>query len=52
MRSLSSLGVIGGRLSRHNPERLAQERAKLDPAHEQKMAEEGFSMERDGWPEY
>jgi hypothetical protein len=31
---------------------LAQECAKLDPNYEQSLAEEGFSMEIDEWPEY
>jgi len=32
--------------------RLAQECAKLDPIHEQQMAEEGFAKDLSEWPEY
>jgi metal-responsive CopG/Arc/MetJ family transcriptional regulator len=32
--------------------RLARECAKLDPAFEKAMAEEGMSEELDKWPEY
>ena len=32
--------------------RLARECAKLDPDFEKRLAEEGFSMEADQWPEY
>lgn len=32
--------------------RLARECAKLDPAFEQALAEEGLSEERSEWPEY
>jgi len=32
--------------------RLAEECAKLDPAFEQAMAEEGISGELDQWPKY
>ena len=32
--------------------RLAQECAKLDPAFEQALADEGLAAEVDEWPEY
>jgi metal-responsive CopG/Arc/MetJ family transcriptional regulator len=32
--------------------RLARECAKLDPNFEKVLAEEGFSLEADQWPEY
>ena len=32
--------------------RLARECAKLDPDFEKRLAEEGFSVEADQWPEY
>jgi metal-responsive CopG/Arc/MetJ family transcriptional regulator len=32
--------------------RLARECAKLDPNFEKRLAEEGFSVEADQWPEY
>ena len=38
-----------GRLDRI---RLATECAKLDPAREKELAEEGLSEETSGWPEY
>lgn len=32
--------------------RLARECAKMDPVHEQSLAEEGMSAELESWPEY
>ena len=32
--------------------RLVAECAKLDPAFEKALAEEGLGLERDAWPEY
>ena len=33
-------------------DRLSEECEKLDPRDEKTLAEEGFSVERDRWPEY
>ena len=40
------------KLERQEGARLAAECAKLDPAQEQAMAEEGFSSDAEIWPEY
>jgi metal-responsive CopG/Arc/MetJ family transcriptional regulator len=40
------------KLERQEGVRLAAECAKLDPAYEQAMAEEGFSADVSSWPEY
>jgi len=40
------------KLQRIDRTRLATECAKLDPAREKAMAEEGLGAERDAWPEY
>jgi len=51
-RSKAIQEAIKEKLSRVNKSRLARECAKLDPAVEQAIAEEGFSQEIDQWPEY
>jgi len=51
-RSKAIQEAIADKLKRLKKTRLAQECAKLDPDFEQNMAEEGFSMEIDGWPRY
>ena len=40
------------KLARLKRRRLAEECAKLDPAYEKRMAEEGMSQELALWPEY
>ena len=40
------------KLMRIEKSRLAQECAKLNPEFEQSIAEEGFSLELEEWPEY
>ncbi len=44
--------AVQEKLARISRNRLAQESAKLDPAFEQAMAEEGISGELAQWPEY
>ena len=44
--------AVAEQLERLEKKRLAQECAKLDPEHEQNIAEEGLEMEIDEWPEY
>jgi metal-responsive CopG/Arc/MetJ family transcriptional regulator len=51
-RSKAIQEAIKEKLSRVNRSRLARECAKLDPAIEKALAEEGFSREIEGWPEY
>ena len=51
-RSKAIQEAIREKLSRVNRSRLARECAKLDPAVERAMAEEGFSREIEEWPEY
>ena len=51
-RSKAIQEAVADRLKRLERMRLAKECAKLDPKYEQNMAEEGFSMEIDEWPEY
>ena len=51
-RSRAIQEAVADKLHRLERTRLAQECAKLDPNYEQNMAEEGFSMEMDEWPEY
>ena len=40
------------KLERLERNRLAEECAKLDPAFERAMADEGSSVELDAWPKY
>jgi len=51
-RSKAIQEAIKEKLSRVNKSRLARECAKLDPAVEKAIAEEGFSQEIKQWPEY
>ena len=51
-RSKAIQGAVEEKLIRIEKNRLAQECAKLDPKYEQSLAEEGFSMELEEWPEY
>ncbi len=51
-RSKAIQEAIKEKLSRVNRSRLARECAKLDPAVERAMAEEGLSREIEEWPEY
>jgi len=51
-RSKAIQEAIKEKLSRVNRSRLAKECAKLDPAVEKAIAEEGFFQEIDQWPEY
>ena len=51
-RSKAIQEAIKEKLSRINKSRLARECAKLDPAVEKAIAEEGLSHEIDQWPEY
>ena len=44
--------AVAEKLNRIDKSRLAQECAKLDPGFEHSLAEEGFSMELEEWPEY
>ena len=51
-RSKAIQEAVADKLQRLERTRLAQECAKLDPANEQDLADEGLAMERDEWPEY
>ena len=51
-RSKAIQAAVADKLKRLERTRLAQECAKLDPKYERNIAEEGFSMEIDEWPEY
>jgi metal-responsive CopG/Arc/MetJ family transcriptional regulator len=51
-RSKAIQEAVAEKLKRLERTRLAQECAKLDPEYEQNIAEEGFSMEIDEWPDY
>lgn len=51
-RSKAIQEAVADKLKRFERSRLARECAKLDPEYEQNLAEEGFSMEIDEWPEY
>jgi Arc/MetJ-type ribon-helix-helix transcriptional regulator len=44
--------AVAEKLARLNRSRLARECAKLLPAEEQKMAEEGLTEDATEWPEY
>lgn len=44
--------AVDEKLRKMEHTRLAEECAKLDPAEEQKMAEEGFSEDMKEWPVY
>jgi metal-responsive CopG/Arc/MetJ family transcriptional regulator len=51
-RSRAIQEAVVEKLDRIEKNRLARECAKLDPAFEQSVAEEGFETEIDEWPEY
>ena len=51
-RSKAIQEAVSEKLVRLEKSRLARECAKLDPDFEQSLAEEGFSMEMEEWPEY
>jgi len=51
-RSKAIQEAVTEKLVRLEKSRLAQECAKLDMNFEQSLAEEGFSVEIDEWPEY
>jgi hypothetical protein len=44
--------AVAAQLERLEHRRLADECAKLDPAAERAMAEEGLGLDAAGWPEY
>jgi len=44
--------AVAEKLGRLEQGRLGRECAKLDPAYEQALADEGLAAEGDGWPEY
>ncbi len=44
--------ALAGKLDRLTRARLAQECAKLDPAEEQRLADEGLLATGETWPEY
>lgn len=51
-RSKAVQEAVAEKLTRVNRSRLARECAKLEPALEKAMAEEGFSQGMEEWPEY
>lgn len=51
-RSQAIQDAISEKLQRMKRGRLAKECAKLDPAFEKAMAEEGLAMDISEWPEY
>ena len=51
-RSQAIGAAVEDKIARIRRIRLAQESAKLDPAFEREMAEEGFAEDASGWPEY
>ncbi len=51
-RSRAIQAAVSEKLARMERGRLAAECAKLDPAYEQSLAEEGLSGELATWPEY
>jgi len=51
-RSRAIQQAVQDRLVRMSRDRLARECAKLDPAAESQMAEEGLAGEVGQWPEY
>ena len=51
-RSQAIQEAIDEKLARLSHSRLARECAKLDPAFEQALAEEGMGEELDQWPQY
>jgi len=51
-RSQAIEAAVAEQLKRLEGCRLAEECAKLDPAAERAMAEEGFGADADAWPKY
>lgn len=51
-RSRAVQAAVAEKLARLEHTRLATECAKLDPAFEQALAEEGMAEELDAWPAY
>ena len=51
-RSQAIQAAVGEKLTRLQRGRLSIECAKLDPALERAMAEEGFAEDMSQWPEY
>lgn len=51
-RSQAIQAAVDEKLARLDRNRLARECAKLDPAVEKALAEEGMAWELDQWPEY
>lgn len=51
-RSRAIAQAVEETLERMDRSRLARETAKLDPAFEKAMAEEGMTEELKGWPEH
>jgi metal-responsive CopG/Arc/MetJ family transcriptional regulator len=51
-RSRAIAQAVREKLERVDRVRLARECAKLDPSHEQEMAEEGIASDLAEWPEY
>ena len=44
--------AVRAQIDRLDRRRLATECARLDPRHEQQLAEEGASYDLESWPEY
>jgi len=44
--------AVKAQIDRLDRRRLASECAKLDPAYEQQLAEQGASCDLESWPEY
>jgi Arc/MetJ-type ribon-helix-helix transcriptional regulator len=51
-RSQAIESALAEKLERLSRTRLARECAKLDPAEERRMAEEGFAADIESWPAY
>jgi metal-responsive CopG/Arc/MetJ family transcriptional regulator len=51
-RSRAVQEAVRDKLQRLRRGRLARESAKLDPAYEQALADEGLTADREQWPEY
>lgn len=51
-RSQAIEAALAEKLARLAQTRLAEECAKLDPAEEQGLADEGLAATRESWPEY
>lgn len=51
-RSQAIEAAVTGQLDRLERRRLAEECAKLDPAAEQALADEGLGVDEGSWPEY